>query len=108
MMLGSAEAYVTIISSADGWKAQGRLVTDDLEEREGFAFLCAMDPVFSLRFDDESTVTVNVHPLGDRGRFELTEYTGPTQREIDYTIDFRPSASPTPNDSPKTQDPNIT
>jgi hypothetical protein len=80
MVLGSAEATVTITSAADGWHANGRLLTDDSEEREGFAFFCALDPVWSLRFEDGSTITVNVQLLDDPSEFQLTEYTGPTQR----------------------------
>jgi hypothetical protein len=35
-----------------------------------------MDPVFTLRFDDESTIDVTVHPSPEGDRFTLTEYTG--------------------------------
>jgi hypothetical protein len=108
-MLGSAEAIVTVTSSADEWTAQGRLVTADREEQEGFAFLCALDPVFSLRFDDDRTTSVNVHLLDDDpGQFKLTEYTGPTERQVNYKIDLRPPAEPPPSDSPNTRFPNIT
>ena len=93
-VLGSVEATVTITSAVDGWHAIGRLLTGDSEEREGFAFFCALDPVWSLRFDDDSTITVNVELLEDPSEFQLTEYTGPTQRRVTYTMN--------------TQDPNIT
>ncbi|MBX6752062.1 MAG: hypothetical protein IRY85_20780, partial [Micromonosporaceae bacterium] len=89
------------------WHAEGRLVTDDRGEQEGFAFLCALDPVFSLRFDDGSTITVNVQLLDNPSQFELTEYTGPAQRQLSYTIDSRPPAEPAPNDPPNTKGPNI-
>lgn len=91
-MLGSAEALVTVVSIDDGWTAEGRLVKDDAGELEGFAFLCTMDPVFTLRFDDESTITVNVRQLDDPSRLELTEYVGSAQRQVDYTIDLRAPA----------------
>jgi len=107
-VLGSNEATVTITSTAGGWHAAGRLLTDDSDEREGFAFLCALDPVWSLRFDDGSTITANVELLDDPSEFRLTEYTGPTQRHFSYTMDVRPQAEPAPKDVPNVHDPNIT
>jgi len=35
-----------------------------------------MDPVFTLRFDDESTIDATVHPGLEGDRFTLTEYIG--------------------------------
>jgi hypothetical protein len=49
-----------------------------------------MDPVFTLRFADESTIPVTVHLAHDHHKFTLTEYTGPTERPVDYQIDLRP------------------
>lgn len=72
--LGSVEVAVTVTAGAAGWQAHGRLIGDGAEEREGFAFLCDLDPVFTLRFADGSTFTVVVHPADD-DRFILTEYT---------------------------------
>jgi hypothetical protein len=59
-VLASVDAIVSVESRADGWRADGRLVSADREEHEAFAFLCALDPVFCLRFADGSTVTVTV------------------------------------------------
>ncbi|WP_246002079.1 hypothetical protein [Allorhizocola rhizosphaerae] len=72
-LFASAEAAVTFAISATGWTATGRLTND--EDREGFAFLCDLDAVFSLRFDDDTTITVNVESLTNHGQFTLTEYT---------------------------------
>ncbi|MEV6598596.1 hypothetical protein AB0M36_17220 [Actinoplanes sp. NPDC051346] len=82
-LLASVEVAVAIATTDTGWSAEGRLLTDDEDEREGFAFLCEMDPVFELRFEDESTITVNVHPAGEVDRFTLTEYAGPESRSIE-------------------------
>jgi hypothetical protein len=73
---------VVIAATGGGWDARGHLLSDNDEEREGFAFLCDLDPVFMLRFEDESTIPVTVHTLEEDGRFALTEYTGPAHRSI--------------------------
>lgn len=57
----------------------------DDEVREGFAFLCDLDPIFTLRFDDESEFTVTVH-RGEGDDFALTEYAGPVTRSIAHEI----------------------
>jgi hypothetical protein len=87
-LLGSAEVAVVIAYSDHGWDAHGRLISDDEEERGGFVFLCDLDPVFTLRFDDGSTVAVMVHLDDEQGRFTLTEYTGPVRRTVDHRIDL--------------------
>jgi hypothetical protein len=87
-LLGSVEVTVEITASGAGWDAHGRLTNDSSEDRDGFAFLCDLDPIFALRFEDRSTVTVTVHPTDEHRRFTLTEYTGPAQRPIDYHIDL--------------------
>jgi hypothetical protein len=43
------------------------------EDQENFGFLMALDPLFTLRFDDESLLHVNVAAAGD-GRLALTAY----------------------------------
>ncbi|MER7282245.1 hypothetical protein ABT369_48230 [Dactylosporangium sp. NPDC000244] len=80
-VLGVAEIDL-VVTAGDGWDARGRLVTTTAEDREGFAFLCEMDPVFELRFADESQLTVEVRDLRDDGRFELVEYDWPPERPI--------------------------
>ena len=62
-LLGSAEIAVVITATGGGWDARGHLLSDDDEEREGFVFLCDLDPVFMLRFEDGSTIPVTVHTL---------------------------------------------
>ncbi|MCU7727060.1 hypothetical protein ODJ79_25310 [Actinoplanes sp. KI2] len=78
--LGGCEIAVVITPTETGWDAHGHLISDDEDERDEFAFLCDLDPVFTLRFADESTVAVTVHPADDPRRFTLTEYTGPVHR----------------------------
>ncbi|RZT77238.1 hypothetical protein EV382_0386 [Micromonospora violae] len=43
------------------------------KDLDGFAFLCDLDPVFTLRFEDASTFDVTVHPTDDHRGFTLTE-----------------------------------
>ncbi|MGW1449723.1 hypothetical protein ACWCO3_15760 [Micromonospora sp. NPDC002411] len=73
-LLVSEEVFVVIVTAGTGWAAHGRLLSDDDDEREGSAFLCDLDPVFVLRFEDGSTVDVTVHPTDGHHRFALTEY----------------------------------
>ncbi|MEU4714254.1 hypothetical protein AB0F73_11460 [Micromonospora purpureochromogenes] len=96
-LLGSIEVAVVITTNDAGWDAHGRLTSDADEERDGFAFLCDLDPVFTLRFEDESTVAVTVHPADDHRRFTLTEYTGPDRRSVDHRIDLKPAPRPSPS-----------
>ncbi|MEU6076866.1 hypothetical protein [Micromonospora sp. NPDC047074] len=72
-LFDSVEVAAVITASAAGWEAHGRLVSDVDEDRDGFAFLCDLDPVFTLRFEDGSTIDVTVHPTDDHRRFTLTE-----------------------------------
>ncbi|MFE9694470.1 hypothetical protein [Micromonospora sp. NPDC005806] len=81
-LLGSVEVVVVIAAATGGWEADGRLVSDSDEDRDAFAFLCELDPVFTLRFEDESAVAVTVHPADGHRRFSLIEYTGPVQRSV--------------------------
>lgn len=80
--LASVAVSVVITVAKNGWAAEGRLVGASDEERKGFAFLCDVDPVFSLRFDDETEVVVTVHRGGGGDNFTLTEYTGTVSRSI--------------------------
>jgi hypothetical protein len=70
--LASIEITLAVAVTDTGWTAEGRLASDN----EDFALLLDMDPVCTLRFDDESTIEVTVHPGPDGDRFTLTEYTG--------------------------------
>jgi hypothetical protein len=86
---GGVEVSVMITSIETGWDAHGQLVNELIsdDEREGFALLCDMDPVLTLRFKDGSTIDVTVTPTDDN-RFTLTEYTGPANRQITYHFDL--------------------
>lgn len=42
------------------------------EDRESFDFLMALDPLFTLRFDEESMLHVNVAATNDGGGLTLT------------------------------------
>ncbi len=85
-LLASVEIAVVIATADTGWAAAGRLVSDDEEEHDGFIFLSDTDSVFILRFDDESTIAVTVHPPDGNRRFALTEYTGPAHRPISHRV----------------------
>ncbi|GIF66631.1 hypothetical protein Ais01nite_46660 [Asanoa ishikariensis] len=87
-LLGSVEVAVVVTADDASWSAQGHLASDTDEVRDGFAFLCDLDPVFTLRFEDESTVAVAVHPTHGHRRFTLTEYTGGTRRSVSYRVDL--------------------
>ncbi|MEU5726652.1 hypothetical protein [Micromonospora sp. NPDC047738] len=85
-LLGSVEVAVVIAAAGAGWEAYGRPVSDSDEDRDAFAFLCDLDPAFALRFEDESTIAVTVHPTDGHRRFSLSEYTSPVQRSVDNRI----------------------
>lgn len=74
--LASVEITLAVAVTDMGWTAEGRLTSDNDDGRAGFALLLDLDPVFTLRFDDESTIDVTVHPGAEGDRFTLTEYTG--------------------------------
>jgi hypothetical protein len=74
--LGGIEVLVTVTHTAGAWEARGHLIDDHDEVREGFAFLCDLDPAFTLRFVDEATLQVIAHASDDHRRFTLIEDTG--------------------------------
>ncbi|GAA0236758.1 hypothetical protein [Cryptosporangium japonicum] len=86
-LLGSAEVTVVITASDAGWDARAELISGDGDEREGLVLLCDLDPVFTLRFEDRSTVPVMVHMESD-DRITLTQYSGSARRSIDHQIDL--------------------
>jgi hypothetical protein len=85
--LGGFSVSVTIAATPDGWDAHGHLTDDALNDdaRDGFHFLCDLDPVFTLQFHDDSSVQVVVTRT-DQNNFTLAEYTGPTHRKISYRM----------------------
>ncbi|MEU7995820.1 hypothetical protein AB0B83_10825 [Micromonospora sp. NPDC049060] len=75
-LLGSVEVDIVVTTADDGtWEASGHAVLNDDENRAGFALLCDLDPVFTLRFADRSTIDVVVDPTDEGHSFVLTEYT---------------------------------
>ena len=82
IIIGDFEISVVITATESGWDARGELLASD-DECELFTFLGDIDPVFTLRFQDGSTVQVTLTPAGDR-RFTLTEYTGPASRQAGH------------------------
>ncbi|MGW4465414.1 hypothetical protein [Micromonospora sp. NPDC004704] len=69
----STEVTVVISTSEAGWEATAHLVEDD--DLQGFEILRDLDPLFSLRFADDSTIPVTVCPLDNNGvGFTLSEY----------------------------------
>ena len=91
-LLGSIDVWLVITAQGSGWEAHGHLTNE--EDREGLAFFCDLDPVFTLRFDDHSTIAVTVHPTDGHRQFQLTEYTGPIQRPVDHHMDIQTEAEP--------------
>ncbi|BCJ67569.1 hypothetical protein [Polymorphospora rubra] len=88
-LLGSIEVDVVITDADEGnWAAHGCLVSDNDEDRDDFAFLCNLDPVFMLRFADENMFDVIVNPAEGHHRFTLRRYTGPSERSFDYRIEL--------------------
>ncbi|GIE78695.1 hypothetical protein Aph02nite_46450 [Actinoplanes philippinensis] len=86
--LASVAVSLVVTTTESGWAAEGRLLAAGDEQREGFALLCDLDPVFTLRFGDGSEFAVTVlRGLGDD--FTLTECVESEAREIDHTIDLR-------------------
>ena len=71
--LAGDEVTVVITATATGWDARGRLADASEAAHEGLMVLCEIDPVFTLRFDDQTSIAVTVHPLEEPGHFVLTE-----------------------------------
>jgi hypothetical protein len=68
---------VAIHVTGDDWTCEAILEPPlSAEDRESFDFLMKLDPVFTLGFDEESTLLVNVVPAGDHGRLILTAFQG--------------------------------
>jgi hypothetical protein len=88
--LGGFEVFVVIAPTDQGWTAHGELIIGSAggDVRDGFAFLCDLDPVFTLRFKDGSTIQVTITRT-DQERFTLAEYTGQAYRQINYHADIQ-------------------
>ncbi|MEV6299082.1 hypothetical protein AB0M02_06725 [Actinoplanes sp. NPDC051861] len=71
--LAGDEVTVVITTTDTGWDAHGRLVSASEQAHEGMTILCEIDPVFTLRFDDRTSMPVTVHLLEEAGHFVMTE-----------------------------------
>jgi hypothetical protein len=73
--LGIFGIRVTITAETDSWLAQATVARPfTAEEHEGFDFLMALDPVFTLRFDDDSTVMLHVTKQDQSSDLTLREF----------------------------------
>ncbi|WAU83179.1 hypothetical protein O1Q96_27925 [Streptomyces sp. Qhu-G9] len=71
--LGSFGVRVTVRVAGSDWACDAILDHPPTgEDREGFDFLRENDPLFRLRFDEGSTVLVDVVAVEDGGRLILT------------------------------------
>ncbi|MFE7859467.1 hypothetical protein [Streptomyces sp. NPDC057403] len=65
---------VAVRVSGDAWTCDATLEPAlSAEDRESFDFLMALDPLFTLSFDSDSMLHVNV-AVADDGRLTLTPY----------------------------------
>jgi hypothetical protein len=75
--LGSVAVHVAVCVTGNEWTCEASFSSPlGEDEREGFDFLMALDPVFTLRFQEDSTLVVNVAET-TRGRLTLTAYAPP-------------------------------
>lgn len=59
--LCSANVHVVIVRDDSGWHVSATFVTPlTSEEREGWTFLIALSPYYTLRFDDDEDATIDV------------------------------------------------
>ncbi len=81
--LGGFEASVVVAPTDEGWTAHGELINDSARDdgREGFMLLCDLDPAFTLRFQDGSTIEVILTPT-DQVQFALVDYPGRSRRQL--------------------------
>jgi hypothetical protein len=78
--LGSVEVIVVIRTIGRRWDAGGCVVNE--ADVEAFEFLCDLNPVFQLRFEDGSTATVSVRADGCGGLFTLADHDGSAGRPV--------------------------
>lgn len=73
--LGSYEVHVEIEVAGSTWTCRATLAGPlSGDEKEGFDFLMALDPVFTLRLDANGTLLVDVTEVDDGGRLALTAH----------------------------------
>ncbi|WP_245240654.1 hypothetical protein [Streptomyces spiramenti] len=81
--LGGLRVEVAVRAAGDTWTSEATLEPPmAADDRERFELLMQLDPHFTLRFDDASTVLVKVVEAGVEGRLILTaaeeDTAGPT------------------------------
>ncbi|MFF2014107.1 hypothetical protein ACFVWY_34280 [Streptomyces sp. NPDC058195] len=70
---GRLRVRIVVRSAGDNWRCEATLESPlAAEDRESFGLLIQLDPHFTLRFDDESTLLVDVVEEGVEGRLSLT------------------------------------
>ncbi|MFJ8978935.1 hypothetical protein [Streptomyces sp. NPDC102282] len=71
--LGRLGVQVAVRTVGNNWTSEATLESPlASEHRESFDFLMRLDPHFTLRFDDASTLLVKVVEAGVEGRLILT------------------------------------
>ncbi|MFD9356408.1 hypothetical protein [Streptomyces sp. NPDC060031] len=71
--LGRLRVRVAVRAAGGDWTCEAALEPPLADgERESVNFLMQLDPHFTLRFDEESTLLVNVVEAGVEGRLILT------------------------------------
>ena len=71
--LGRLRVRIAVCAAGETWKCEAILESPlATEDRESFDFLMQLDPRFTLRFDDASTLLVHVVEAGVEGQLILT------------------------------------
>lgn len=70
--LGSVNVRVLVVSDDSGWHASAAFASPmTTEGREGWEFLMALSPYFTLRFEDDEDATIDVR-VDEPSEGELT------------------------------------
>ncbi|MER7790946.1 hypothetical protein [Streptomyces sp. NPDC097640] len=73
--LGRFGVRVAVRVTGNDWTCEATLDPPLSEEdRESFDFLTKLDPLLTLRFDEETVLPVNVVPAGDDGRLVVSAF----------------------------------
>lgn len=72
--LGDFAVHITVRAAGDEWTCEASFNEPPAEDvREAFGFLMALDPVFTLRFAEDSALLVDV-TAKEGGRLELAAF----------------------------------
>lgn len=86
--LAGLRVRIAVRVAGNDWTCEA--VPDPLlagEDQDSFAFLMALDPLFTLRLDDGSLLHVDVAVAGDDGRLALTAHqAGPAEASGTRTL----------------------